>query len=500
MTRTLALLTVALLVACEAAAQTTPPKHPLIFVPGLLGSRLCHQKAGDSDGPTVVWGTLAAVRHFPMLAVDDGPEEIRPCGLIREISFLGLYIQDLYAPFVDRLEAEGYREGEILFIFDYDWRLSVFDNAAHLAAYIDQALPNRTRQVDMVAHSMGGLIAKVYALQHGGADRIRLFVTAGTPWRGSVKVVETLESGWGSANILIGGLADFRRTLASFPSTFELMPRYDGCCAGDGKNNSIFEAGDPKAWIALGWDGVETVSVPDAQKVSMRQDALRRIAVTPQPPSVDEIALVAADHRTPAEYQLQSRNTHAQFLVTRSWAGDGVVLRDSAKVESGATFATSFSDQSGILGDPDIQDFLVLALQEGSQVALQRVRPRERPKVLTPLGVLVELVGIALDVDRPAYRPGDTARVTVHLRLDTAEPYDPALLSLEVTRLGEAAGTVVALTPDPTASDPAIPLEQSFSANVDTGQTSGYFQIRVQLDGADGAPRVESRTVPIVDF
>ena len=59
-----------------------------------------------------------------------------------------------------------------------------------------------------------------------------LFVSAGTPWQGSVKLVEALETGWGSANFLVGGLDDFRRTLASFPSTFELMPRYEGCCAG----------------------------------------------------------------------------------------------------------------------------------------------------------------------------------------------------------------------------------------------------------------------------
>lgn len=502
MKRTSALLAVALLVTFTATAERTTalPERPLIFVPGLLGSRLCHHEAGEPDDPTVVWGTLAAVRHFPLLVVDDGPEGIVPCGLIREISFLGLYSQDLYAPFVDRLEAEGYREGETLFIFDYDWRLSVFDNAAHLAAYIDQVLPDRDASLDIVAHSMGSLIAKVYALQHGGADRIGMFVAAGAPWQGSVKVVEALESGWGSANILVGGLADFRRTLASFPSTFELMPRYDGCCAGGGKGNLAFEAGDPKAWTALGWDGVEALHLPDVEKASMRQDTLRRIAETPLPTSVDEVAVVAVDHRTPAQYQLQSGNTPARFLVTRSWAGDGVVLRDSATVESGATFATSFSDHSSILGDADIQNFLVLALQEGSRVALQRVRPRERTEVRTPLGVLVELIGIALEVDRPAYRPGETARVTVHLRLDTAEPYDPALLSVEVTRPGEAAGTGVALAPDPAASDPAIPLEQSFSADVDTGQTSGYLQIQVQLDGADGASRVESRTVPIVDF
>jgi pimeloyl-ACP methyl ester carboxylesterase len=500
--RTSALLAVALLVTCTATAQTTTAltERPLIFVPGLLGSRLCHHKAGDPDGPTVVWGTLAAVRHFPLLVVDDGSESIVPCGLIREISFLGLYSQDLYAPFVDRLGAEGYREGETLFIFDYDWRQSVFDNAAHLAAYIDQVLPDRDTSLDIVAHSMGGLIAKIYALEHGGAERVRLFVTAGAPWHGSVKVVEALESGWGSANILVGGLADFRRTLASFPSTFELMPRYDGCCAAGGEGSSVFAAGDPKAWTALGWDGVETVHLHNLEKASMRQDTLRRIAETPLPPSVDEVALVAVDHRTPAHYQLQSGTNPAQFVVTRSWAGDGVVLRDTATVESGATFATSFSDHSGILGDADIQDFLVLAIREGSRVALQRVRPRDRTEVRTPLGVLVELIGIALEVDRPAYRPGETARLTVHIRLDTAEPFDPALLRMEVTRPGEAAGTGVALAPDPAASDPAIPLEQSFSTDVDTGQSSGYLQIHVQLDGSDGTSRVESRAVPIIDF
>lgn len=40
-------------------------------------------------------------------------------------------------------------------------------------------------QVDIVAHSMGGIIAAIYVNRMGGARRVRRLVTLGTPWQGT---------------------------------------------------------------------------------------------------------------------------------------------------------------------------------------------------------------------------------------------------------------------------------------------------------------------------
>ena len=58
--------------------------------------------------------------------------------------------------------------------------------AAHLAreAQVLQAASGAT-EVDIVAHSMGGIVAATYIKQHGGAGTVRRLVTLGTPWAGS---------------------------------------------------------------------------------------------------------------------------------------------------------------------------------------------------------------------------------------------------------------------------------------------------------------------------
>jgi len=58
--------------------------------------------------------------------------------------------------------------------------------AAHAAACAD-ALRERTGadQIDIVGHSMGGIVAAYYIAHLGGKDTVRRLVTLGTPWQGT---------------------------------------------------------------------------------------------------------------------------------------------------------------------------------------------------------------------------------------------------------------------------------------------------------------------------
>ncbi len=66
----------------------------------------------------------------------------------------------------------------------YDAPINTY--AAHLAREVQvlQAASGATT-VDLVAHSMGGIVASTYVKQHGGAQTVRRLVTLGTPWAGS---------------------------------------------------------------------------------------------------------------------------------------------------------------------------------------------------------------------------------------------------------------------------------------------------------------------------
>ena len=349
--------------------------------------------------------------------------------------------------------------------------------------------------VDIVAHSMGGLIARTYVAEHGGDVRVARLLSAGTPWRGSVQVFQLLEGGWGLANSFMGGLEAFRRTVIGFPSTLEMLPDYDGCCGG-AADGFRFDAARPAAWGALHWAGIEPLALPDLAAAAVRQQRLRRIVATPLPDGIEEALVIGVDQRTPDHYQLRTGDGEARLTVSTSWEGDGTVVRDSAVLPRHVTYRTSFATHDAILNDALVQDFVLAALADGPETAQATVPVRERSSILTALGELVELVGVAVATDRPLYRIGETAQLTVHLRLDTTDPVDADAITVRVMAPGGIAAPV-ALASDPAASDPATPLEQSFSGRFATGAIAGDLAITATLTTPGAEPRVVTRLVPV---
>jgi triacylglycerol lipase len=70
-------------------------------------------------------------------------------------------------------EANGYGSGE-LFAYQYDWTQSNRTSAAGLAAYVRQVLARTgAGQVDIVNHSMGGLVSDWYVKELGGQPYVR---------------------------------------------------------------------------------------------------------------------------------------------------------------------------------------------------------------------------------------------------------------------------------------------------------------------------------------
>ena len=96
----------------------------------------------------------------------------------------------------------------------YDWRLSYRYNGQRLARLVEPALerwraqggPYADAQVVFVCHSMGGLIARWYIEQCGGAEITRKLITLGTPYRGAARALDQLVNGAHQ------GLGPFRST------------------------------------------------------------------------------------------------------------------------------------------------------------------------------------------------------------------------------------------------------------------------------------------------
>lgn len=113
-----------------------------------------------------------------------------------------------------------------LYEWPYDWRRDLRSSARKLARFVDErlaaweALTGSDHRVIILAHSMGGLVARYYTEVLGGWESCRALITFGTPHRGSVKALDVLANGY-LGNI--GGIADVMR---SCTSVYHLLPRY----------------------------------------------------------------------------------------------------------------------------------------------------------------------------------------------------------------------------------------------------------------------------------
>ncbi len=482
--------------AAQSGAARVKPERPLVLVPGLLGSRLCRPDPKDPKKTEVVWGTLGALRKFPTIRLSHEPDAvdpIRPCGIVREIVYLGLYTQDVYTPIIRHLENTGYRENRDLFVFAYDWRRSIFDNARALESFVRDRVPDG--KVDILAHSMGALVARAYIVEGEGGARVARLFSAGAPFQGSVKVFQTVEKGWGPLNLAMGGLDGFRRTMLSWPSVFELMPRYSECC--DDGESAGFDPARAETWNGLHWDGVDVATMPDLQKIFVRIRRIEALVATAMPKAIEDVLIVGVDQRTPHKAGFRNGGGASVLKLQHTWAGDGTVIRESAVIDRLPLHPTSFADHQRILHDPQIQDFLRVALTEGVARAFATVPVRERGRMQAADGSVTELVGVSVDPEQPVCRTGDVCTVHVHLRLGDRTRIDASAIRL-VRRMPDGRESAIALRPDPSASDPTNPFEQSFVGQFPAGAKPGVGRLRAVVQLAGAKPRLVEEMLPVM--
>lgn len=163
---------------------------------------------------------------------DEAPDRpasaLIPSGLISGIHIWpGFWVGAGYGRLLHIL---GRRNWQRVVPFPYDWRLSNRLTAQRLRATVEAALGRwrelpgqRDAMVIFVCHSMGGLIARYYLDNLGGAEIARRLITVGTPYSGSIKAIRALSGGLLPLGRLDRALVDVART---FPSVHQLLPTY----------------------------------------------------------------------------------------------------------------------------------------------------------------------------------------------------------------------------------------------------------------------------------
>jgi pimeloyl-ACP methyl ester carboxylesterase len=262
----------------------------VIVIPGILGTELINSKTGETVWPSAFRTSQEGLPISPDLAANR--DDVIP-GKILETMRLARVLPEVYV-YRDLLEAlrhyAGYRDGDwenpaidgyqdTFYVFAYDWRQDNVANARVLVRRLEQ-LKSKLQRPDLkfnvVAHSMGGLIAR-YAAMYGdtdlpegdgpirptwiGAAHISKIVMIGVPNEGSADAFSTLVEGYSITEGLRRRVPLLNKLTAEdvvrTPSVFQLLPHRQAVRFLDENLQSLeIDLYDPEVWKRYGWSAI----------------------------------------------------------------------------------------------------------------------------------------------------------------------------------------------------------------------------------------------------
>lgn len=271
-----------------APARERKNKRPIIVIPGTLGSQLVNKRRSE-----IIWYGGSSVDDLALPISPDlakNTDDLVVGKIIDSVKIARLRF-NVYNELLVALKNYGdYREGDwnaptpdgdrdTFYVFPYDWRRDNVETARELIRRMDELkrkLNSPDLRFNILAHSMGGLIAR-YAAMYGDADlppeNIKPQVTwagardinkifmFGTPNEGSMEALTTLIDGYSITEGLRRRLHLFRslsrENVLTMPSVYQLLPFAEAENFLDENLQPLkVDLYDPATWKKYNWGAI----------------------------------------------------------------------------------------------------------------------------------------------------------------------------------------------------------------------------------------------------
>ena len=190
----------------------------VILIPGIMGSNL-------SDGDSEIWIDFIKMARGQLSKLNIENKNVTAKSVVGTA----------YKKLVDSLDAADYD----VCVFPYDWRKSIDVSGAILNEKIQKEFLPTKQPIQIIAHSMGGLVARDLMINHQATwntlNKLPNFkcIMLGTPWQGSYGIPEVIV-GYAGQIKSIGRLAlfqsrqDLLKIFVRYQGLLQLLPIHDG--------------------------------------------------------------------------------------------------------------------------------------------------------------------------------------------------------------------------------------------------------------------------------
>lgn len=396
--------------AVRASAEPPSQRPALIVLPGILGS---HLAVNDKR----VWLSLRLLGGLDRLAWTGSAGDVLPDGAI--------------GPVYDRLMAFLAQTHEVI-EFSFDWRRPIEEEARRLATRLELELAERAgtgRPVRVLAHSMGGLVARTVQLEcpelwqrwldSPGARLLML----GTPNGGSFAPMQVLTGDDTFGNALAAfGLPfrdhEARRIMAGMPGFLQLQA---------GLLDDTLGLSTSQRWEELARQDMKALETAATWHSEGPQKTIYQWGIPPQPVLDQARALrerldrqaqdVLPRHReqivmvvgkapfTPARYEITA--TEGLVYLDEADGGDGRVMLPSALLPGLRAWQTDSAHGSLPSVDDKVLRAYLELLERGDTTLLSPVGTAARGAAVPLLPVRNRPSRQGRPLDEPLVAPGD---------------------------------------------------------------------------------------------